>query len=599
MMTHEAESVKVGTEACPSCRAQGKDNSGDNLVRYSDGHGYCFACEHYEKGNGESVGRAASAAPASFKVRRGEIAPLPERSLDIKAVRAYGYQSLRNDNGEFQIANYFNDGTLVAQHVRQTLKINRCPETGSVTEEVPVKDFFWLGKPSQAELWGQHLWREGGKKLVITEGEIDCLTMSQLQGVKYPVVSIGGGAAGAVKEIKRNLQFVNSYDEVILMFDMDDAGQAAASKVADILPPGKCKIAKLPMKDANECLVKGFSADVIKAFWEAKMSSPDEILHASDIDIFSEKKKQKVWPFPWPQLTKSTLGQRSGELNLYASGTGSGKSTFVRELAYNHLKQGRGVGMIMLEESPTETMEDLMTLLTNKPIRKILMQRELDATMAELGEEKIDCGVIDDVSENEMREAQAWLHGQNLHIYDHQGANGLANILKRCETLAVANDVEVIIIDHVTAAATDLMSNASKDTEGGSSERLIIDALMKDLRALAVRTGVHIDVISQLKKGDKAFEEGYRITLQDLKGAGSLSSVPNGVFVLERNRQLEDERASNTSTIRALKSRAGMKEGILTALYYNSETGRMEETDWQTDDNGNVTFDPGIDEIDF
>jgi len=244
-------------------------------------------------------------------------------------------------------------------------------------------------------------------------------------------------------------------------------------------------------------------------------------------------------------------------------------------------------------------MEDLMTLLTNKPIRKILMQRELDATMAELGEEKIDCGVIDDVSENEMREAQAWLHGQNLHIYDHQGANGLANILKRCETLAVANDVEVIIIDHVTAAATDLMSNASKDTEGGSSERLIIDALMKDLRALAVRTGVHIDVISQLKKGDKAFEEGYRITLQDLKGAGSLSSVPNGVFVLERNRQLEDERASNTSTIRALKSRAGMKEGILTALYYNSETGRMEETDWQTDDNGNVTFDPGIDEIDF
>ena len=34
------------------------------------------------------------------------------------------------------------------------------------------------------------------------------------------------------------------------------AGQAAAKAVAEILPPGKCKIAKLPMKDANECLAQ-------------------------------------------------------------------------------------------------------------------------------------------------------------------------------------------------------------------------------------------------------------------------------------------------------------------------------------------------------
>ena len=31
-------------EACPRCRESGKDTAGDNFIRYSDGHGHCFAC---------------------------------------------------------------------------------------------------------------------------------------------------------------------------------------------------------------------------------------------------------------------------------------------------------------------------------------------------------------------------------------------------------------------------------------------------------------------------------------------------------------------------------------------------------------------------
>ncbi|MCP4894303.1 MAG: hypothetical protein GY911_10895 [Actinomycetales bacterium] len=179
------------------------------------------------------------------------------------------------------------------------------------------------------------------------------------------------------------------------------------------------------------------------------------------------------------------------------------------------------------------------------------------------------------------------------------GANGISNILSRCELLATGMGVDVIIVDHVTAAATGLMQSADKDVEGGSSERLIIDALMRDLRSLVTRTGVHVDVVSQLKKGDKAFEEGARITLQDLKGAGSLGSVPNTIFSIERNRQLEDERAANTSTVRVLKSRVGTQCGIAGALLFNHGTGRMEETDFVTDDSGEITFDPDVSQVDF
>ena len=78
---------------------------------------------------------------------------------------------------------------------------------------------------------------------------------------------------------------------------------------------------------------------------------------------------------------------------------------------------------------------------------------------------------------------------------------------------------------------------------------------MKQFRALAVRTGVHIDIVSQLKKTDKAFEEGTRITLQDLRGSGSLASVPNTIIALERDRQASCEFEANTTVVRVLKNR--------------------------------------------
>ena len=60
--------------------------------------------------------------------------------------------------------------------------------------------------------------------------------------------------------------------------------------------------------------------------------------------------------------------------------------------------------------------------------------------------------------------------------------------------------------------------------------------------------------MSQLKKTDKHFEEGSRITLQDLKGSGSLGSVPNNIIALERNRQDPDPIQANTTVVRVLRT---------------------------------------------
>ena len=103
---------------------------------------------------------------------------------------------------------------------------------------------------------------------------------------------------------------------------------------------------------------------------------------------------------------------------------------------------------------------------------------------------------------------------------------------------------------------------------------------------------MHIDIVSQLKKTDKAYEEGDRITLQDLRGSGALSSVPNTVIALERDRQNTDERMANTTVVRVLKNRLTGRAGIATALFYDRLTGRLEEIDVAINDEGDTVFAP-------
>ena len=568
------ESVVTNRKRCPKCASLGNDRSCDNLAIYSDGHTHCFGCGYHTNGTGFVI--ETKQQTTKINPINGSFSDLPHRKIDEKTCRQFGYQVATVNGKDVEIANYYDQsGELVAQHVRG-----------------PEKQFVWKGSPRSVQLFGQNLWKVGGKRLVITEGEIDCMTVCQLLGGTWPVVSVPNGAQSAAKSIKDNLEFISSYQEVVLCFDMDDAGQEASRAISEILPPGKCKIAKLPMKDANDCLMSNNSKAVVSAIWEAQVYSPDEILHISQITDSVDVAESRVYPFPFDKLSEFLIGQRSGEITLWASGTGSGKSTILRELMYHHLDEGRSIGAIMLEESPQETMDDMISLMINKPVRAIRAAQMMNELRIKMGKNPIDIEFINEFSNDEYAEAKRKLASTKMFIYDHLGNSAMQNLLARMEYMAVSLKVDVIVLDHITAAAAGLMGMQDKDVDGGGSERLIIDTLMKELRSLAVRTGVHIDIVSQLKKTDKAYEEGDRITLQDLRGSGALASVPNTVIALERDRQNQDQTLANTTIVRILKNRLTGRAGVATALFYDRSTGRLKEVDIAFNDEGFPILNP-------
>ena len=201
---------------------------------------------------------------SNLKLMRVPLFPSRKEVSAEDTARRYGYEVANINNKRVEIANFYQDGRLVAQHLRG-----------------PNKQFHWNGNSRGVTLGVSTYGNPEVRNFYITEGEYDCMTVNQLLGGKWCAVSLPNGAAGAVRAIKDNLEFVSSFDNVILVFDQDEAGKAAAVNVAELLPPGKAKIAVLPYKDANECLVKGAGQEVVNAVWQAAEYSPDEIVHVS------------------------------------------------------------------------------------------------------------------------------------------------------------------------------------------------------------------------------------------------------------------------------------------------------------------------------
>lgn len=463
----------------------------------------------------------------------GEVLPLNKRGITQDTCAKFGYMVGEYKGAKVQIAPYFKDGVMVAQKVRDS-----------------SKNFKSLGDFKGVELFGQHLWRDGGKKVVVTEGEIDALTVSQLQQLKWPVVSIPNGSTGAKKALQNNLEWLERFDQVVLMFDQDDPGKAAVAECAPLFSPGRCAVATLPLKDANEMLVAGRGAEVIDAIWGAKVYRPDGIVGVSDLIGRLNKPIEWGLSWPWQGLTDATFGIRTGEIYTLGAGTGMGKSELWKEVMV-HLGEthGQRLGAVFLEETPEHTVRCLAGKMSDKLFH--IPDQEW-------------------APEDLMRTVQSMVESNRYSLYDHFGHTDYETIKSRIRYLVASLECRYIVLDHITALV-------SGDKEG--DERKQLDYIMTDLASLARELDFGLFLVSHLATPEgKPHEEGGRVMLKHFRGSRAIGQWSNFVFGLERDQQCPDESLRHVSTLRILKDRyTGRSTGKCLYLGYIPETGRLKE----------------------
>lgn len=531
--THQKANF-VRHDSCDEC------GSSDAVGVYDDDHTFCFSCNAYTPGS-QSDGTAGSPAAVSEAntiqqkdLLSGEAQAIPARRLNQETCAKYGYLVGTWKGEPVQVATYRDEhGKPVAQKLR-----------------TKNKTFQIVGDARGMGLFGSHLWGGKGKKIVVTEGEIDCLSVAQAGGLKWPVVSLPNGANSAIKAIKQSWDFLMRYDEIILFFDQDSAGRSAAQAVAELLPVGKAKIANLQYKDANDALMAGKPDAIIEAIFQATDYRPDGILAATDYrDAIGVDDAASSITYPYSLLNDVTRGLRKGELVTITAGSGIGKSTLVREIAHHlHVGDNR-LGMIMLEESNKRTLLGLVGILMSK---NILVDRS-------------------EVSDEEVVEGFDQLFGPDmppLYLYDHFGSTDVDLICNRITYMAKALGVEWIILDHISI----LISGQAF----GNNERTLIDTAMTRLRTLVQELDIGLIIVSHLRRpdGNAGHEDGAQVRLGQLRGSHSIAQLSDICIALQVD---PDDPDGDIRNLQILKNRWTGQTGPAGTLQYSRDTGRLLE----------------------
>lgn len=219
---------------------------------------------------------------------------------------------------------------------------------------------WWLVKPSD-------------RAVIITEGEVDAMSMSQLES-GMPVLSMPSGASN-LTWIDNDFDALRRFERIYIATDMDEAGERCAVEMSKRLGQTRCFRLPVPggFKDANECQLNGAPELWEWASWVAGARTYDPATLRSVSSLADEAKRRvQQWDaedagptFCLPELAFSI---RNGESTLIAGISTHGKSELSYQALLQEMKNGHKVCIASFEIDASEMLTNLAhQLVGHKP----------------------------------------------------------------------------------------------------------------------------------------------------------------------------------------------------------------------------------------
>jgi len=529
MRKEQTESTFVKHGPCSSC------GSSDANAIYSDNHQVCFSCNAYIHGDGSVVNtNKTRARPLEMT---GTIAAIQDRRISMDTAKRYGVTVENGEDGSISKHHY-------PYHNQEGNKV-----VGTKVRNVATKDFYATGDLGSAGLFGQQSFAAGGKYITITEGEIDAMAAYEMNG-GFPAVSIRSGANSAVKDVKASLEYLETFDKVVICFDSDEAGIKAAADVLPLFSPRKAKVCTLPLKDAGDMLKANRVREYTKCWWDAKAYKPEGVVSLGDPDVwdkFLKRGTEEVTPLPASFGSLNAMmngGIAAGEVTVIGALTSIGKTTMVYNLVHGmYLESAKKIGCVFLEACVGETVEKLLSVY-------------MGTNIADVPNEDRDYNLY-----HEKYDEMA--NSDKLHILDHQGALEADELFAKMQYLVKGLDCDIIILDPLQAAVT-------------SNENGTIDAFMDKCLKLAKNTGVSIIIVSHMRKPHA--KDAHDVGEYDLKGSGSINQIAFNTILLSRDKMTDDDYARNCTQVQLVKCRRTGRTGVAGWLFYENHSSRLVAT---------------------
>lgn len=396
----------------------------------------------------------------------------------------------------------------------------------------------------------------GAKEVVITEGEIDAMTVWQETGI--PAISVPNGASSFPDSLVHALRKV---DKVILWYDNDMAGregcEKAVSKLSQTYGFGKCLIVRpseteilsakkltpsdqqantLPAlvedrpKDANDFFLQGY--DLKRLLLTKKPLKHERVLTASDLynDIreeFMNPTSRKGKQFTaFPTLNSILGGFRPGELTLVSGPTGSGKTTLVSQLSLDLCMNG------------VPTLFGSFEIQVPRLQRILLSQFVYRNFFGEWSPQPERSGLFPNMNkEEEFRKYFSAYAELPMSFMDFFGSTSIESVINVMSHHVESQDVQHVIIDNLQymVAGSGLEKDfRSKGGGGGLYNNFqkfeMMERALDHFRAFATSRKVHLTIVIHPKK----VNEYSLLTLDSIVGSAKATQEVDNVICIQR-----------------------------------------------------------------
>ena len=494
-------------------------SSSDAFAIATDGHGYCFSCQRvfpaknteFEDielhGSGSDETTVASVYSYEF---------LPWRGVAKETMRAYGVKTKVSESGK--------PHSITFAYTKEASKHRLIDE----------KKFWAQGPIGDAGLFGQSKFSSGSSKAItITEGELDCLSVFQMLGSKYPVVSVQSSAT-ALRDCTRSFEDLNAFDQIYICFDNDRAGEKALKQVASLFNYNKVFHVKLSLKDPNEYLQADRDKEFVRIWYNSRRYLPDNIVSSlsSFKDAITEEKTDVGTSLPFRCLQEKLLGLRKREVYLFTALEGVGKTEIIRALEHHILKTTESnLAIIHLEESKARSLLGLVGYELKKPAH---------LPTSGLTEEELGAAIDKLVARDDR-----------LYVYSHFGSDDPDTILSTIRFLVSACGCEYVFLDHISI----VVSGRSDE-----DERRALDYLSTRLAMLVEELNFCLVLVSHINDEGKT------------RGSRNISKIANTWVNLSRNLEATEEVERNTTNLMIKKNRFASYTGPAGKIMFDPTT---------------------------
>lgn len=376
------------------------------------------------------------------------------------------------------------------------------------------KEFF--EKNTKPILYGMWLCDLTNKSLIVTEGQIDCLSVSEAYMGQINAVSVPNGCK-SYTFIPYCWDWLSKFEEIIVFGDCENGGITLLKEFSQRFGK-KVKSVRVDdykdCKDANEILQK-YGAEQIKACIENAESQPIkkviDMSEVKDIDIF-DIPKLKTGIFELDYLLYG--GLPFGYMHIIAGKRGDGKSTFANQIICHALDQNYNCFIY----SGELTSSNLKAWINYQ----LAGQRNIVSTADRNGNPRWN------VPKDKLSKISEWYRGR-LFVYDNSAVDDEEDdLVNTIEEVILKYGVKVILIDN-------LMTALDLDLEKGEKFEKQ-SKLSKKLTKLALRHNVMVLLVAHRRKN------GFTTDANDeISGSADITNLAGIVVSYDRSK---DEGAS-------------------------------------------------------